>query len=145
MSAVQHAKAMVAALREDGELGPQLVEAAGRQEAGNAELKFDTVFFLALLALHEATLQLVFLFFGPLDERTLELVVVLLALDSCWSGGGRRWGGSRHYPIGGAFRSLLEGIGWVAHLDAAGCRSAGNRSGSLLDDVGQLVGEHALP
>jgi tetratricopeptide (TPR) repeat protein len=50
VSAIEHAKAMVAALREDGELGPKLVEAAARQKEGQDGLTFETVYFLALLA-----------------------------------------------------------------------------------------------
>ena len=46
---VQHARAMVGALREDGELAQGLVEAAFKQRA-EKELKFDTVHFLAILA-----------------------------------------------------------------------------------------------
>jgi len=49
LGTVQHARAMVAALREDGELAKKLVEAAFRQRA-EQELKFDTVYFLAVLA-----------------------------------------------------------------------------------------------
>jgi tetratricopeptide (TPR) repeat protein len=46
---VQHARAMVGALREDGELAQQLVVAAFKQRA-EKELNFDTVYFLAMLA-----------------------------------------------------------------------------------------------
>ena len=45
---VQRARAMVG-VREDGELAQKLVEAAFRQRA-EKELKFDTVYFLAILA-----------------------------------------------------------------------------------------------
>jgi tetratricopeptide (TPR) repeat protein len=44
---VQHAKAMVGALRADGELSQKLIEAAFRQKV---ELKFDTIYFLGILA-----------------------------------------------------------------------------------------------
>ena len=47
---IQHAKAMILALREDGELARKLVETASRQLNGKNELKFDTIYFLAVLA-----------------------------------------------------------------------------------------------
>lgn len=50
VSAVNHAKAMVAALREDGELARKLVEAAFKRKPAEPELKYDTVYFLAILA-----------------------------------------------------------------------------------------------
>ncbi|MSQ93428.1 MAG: tetratricopeptide repeat protein [Gemmataceae bacterium] len=50
VSAVNHAKAMVAALREDGELARKLVETAFRRKVNEPELKHDTVYFLAILA-----------------------------------------------------------------------------------------------
>jgi tetratricopeptide (TPR) repeat protein len=46
---VQKAKGMIGALREDGELARRLVDTAFRQP-GNDELKFDTLYFLAILA-----------------------------------------------------------------------------------------------
>jgi len=49
LGTVQHAKAMVGAVRDDTELATKLVESAFRQRA-EQELKFDTVYFLAVLA-----------------------------------------------------------------------------------------------
>ncbi len=46
----QHARAMVGALRTDGELAQKLVESAFQKKDGKNELKFDTVYFLAHLA-----------------------------------------------------------------------------------------------
>ena len=50
LGTAQHARAMVGALREDGELAQKLVEVAFRQMNAKDELKFDTVYFLAILA-----------------------------------------------------------------------------------------------
>lgn len=50
ISAVNHAKAMIAALREDGELARKLVDTAFRRKMNEPELKYDTVYFLAILA-----------------------------------------------------------------------------------------------
>ena len=47
---VNQARAMVGALRDDGELAQKLVETAFRQMNAKQELKFDTVYFLAMLA-----------------------------------------------------------------------------------------------
>ncbi|MBI2808068.1 MAG: tetratricopeptide repeat protein [Planctomycetes bacterium] len=49
-AAMQSAKAMVGALREDGELAIHLVEAAFRRKPGEPDLKYDTTYFLAVLA-----------------------------------------------------------------------------------------------
>ncbi|MSU79742.1 MAG: tetratricopeptide repeat protein [Gemmataceae bacterium] len=46
----QHARAMVAAVRDDGDLARKLVDVAFRQAKTNPELKFDTVYFLAVIA-----------------------------------------------------------------------------------------------
>jgi tetratricopeptide (TPR) repeat protein len=46
---VQHARAMVGALRDDSDLGRAVVEAACRQKPA-PDLKYDTIFFLAILA-----------------------------------------------------------------------------------------------
>lgn len=46
----QHARAMVAAVREDGDLARKLVDAAFQRAKADEELKFDTVYFLAMLA-----------------------------------------------------------------------------------------------
>jgi tetratricopeptide (TPR) repeat protein len=47
---VQHARAMIGALRGDSEVAQKLVEAAFQQKKQADELKFDTVYFLAMLA-----------------------------------------------------------------------------------------------
>jgi tetratricopeptide (TPR) repeat protein len=49
-ASVQHAKAMVGALREDGDLSRRVVETAFKQTSLKTELKFDTLYFLAVLA-----------------------------------------------------------------------------------------------
>ncbi len=50
LGTVVHAKAMISALRDDAELATKLVEIAFKQKADQKELKFDTVYFLAILA-----------------------------------------------------------------------------------------------
>ena len=50
LGTAQQARAMIGALRDDGELAQKLVESAFRQMNAKGELKFDTVYFLAMLA-----------------------------------------------------------------------------------------------
>jgi tetratricopeptide (TPR) repeat protein len=50
LGAIAHAKAMVGALREDGELAKKLVDTAFQRKKGEPDLTYDTVFFLAALA-----------------------------------------------------------------------------------------------
>lgn len=50
LGTVQHARAMVAALRADGPLAQSLVDAAFSKVDSKSELKFDTIYFLAHLA-----------------------------------------------------------------------------------------------
>jgi tetratricopeptide (TPR) repeat protein len=50
VGANQHFRAMVSTLRADGELARKLVEAVAQQKKGTDGLKFDTVFFLGIIA-----------------------------------------------------------------------------------------------
>jgi tetratricopeptide (TPR) repeat protein len=50
LGTVQHARAMIGALRADGELAQKLVETAFRLKKGQEAMKFDTLYFLAMLA-----------------------------------------------------------------------------------------------